>query len=134
MVQLQRPVRPRRVAARLLLHVAGLAILCLMTSCGKDSSKNDGSGGGGGGSPGPSSAREKAASVENFLINYGTWDAAAIDIAKRYDVVVIHPSQGVTREMIEEIQKGVNPSDPSDDVVVLGYISIGEDLRTSIVT
>jgi len=31
---------------------------------------------------------------------------------------------------VASIQAGVNPSDPADDVIVLGYISVGEDLRS----
>jgi len=127
MVQLQRTRR----AARLLLELAAVAMLCSLTSCGKNSPADQTSSGG---STGPLTAREKAARVENFLINYGPWDPASIEVAKRYDVVVIHPSQGATRDIVEQIQKGVDPNDPSDDVVVLGYISIGEDLRTSVVT
>ena len=127
MVQLQRTRR----TARLLLQLAGIAMLSSLTSCGNSSQEDPTSSGG---SSGPFTAREKAARVENFLINYGTWDAASIDIAKRYDVVVVHPSQGLTRDIVEQIQKGVDPDNPADDVVVLGYVSIGEDLRTSVVT
>ena len=78
-----------------------------------------------------SSAQAKAQRVNNFLINYGPWDAASIAIAKNYDVVVVHPSQGLTRQIVEQIQQGNDPADPADDVVVLGYVSIGEDLRTA---
>jgi len=127
MVQLQRTRR----AVRLVLELAAVAVICSLTSCGKNSPGDQTASGGSGG---PFTAREKAARVENFLINYGPWDAASIEIAKRYDVVVVHPSQGATRDIVEQIQKGVDPNDPSDDVVVLGYISIGEDLRTSVVT
>jgi hypothetical protein len=103
-----------------------LSILAAM-SC--DSSSNDG----GPAATAPrslSSGREKARMVQNFLINYGTWDSASIEIAKHYDVVVVHPIQNLTRQIVQQIQQGVHPADPSDDVLVLGYISVGEDLRT----
>src|SRR5262245_45419938 len=104
MVYLQRPGRPRRTA-RLLFQLAGAALLCSMLSCGKNSSGNERSSGG------TSTVREKASRVENFLINYGSWDAASIAIARHYDVVVVHPSQGLTRDIVEQIQQGVDPSD-----------------------
>jgi hypothetical protein len=63
-------------------------------------------------------------------MSYGPWDSASIAIAKNYDVVVVHPSQGLTRDIVRQIQQGNNPNDPTDDVIVLGYISVGEDLRT----
>src|SRR5687767_7652681 len=129
MVQLQFPRPPRR-AFRLGLHLAGVAALCSLFSCSDSSSDGRPSGGGGGGGgTGPGTPREKAARVNNFLINYGSWDDASIDVARRYDVVVVHPSQGVTRDIVERIQKGVDPGNSGDDVVVLGYVSIGEDLR-----
>jgi hypothetical protein len=77
----------------------------------------------------PSQAR--ARQVNNYLMSYGPWDSASIAVAKNYDVVVVHPSQGLTRSIVEQIQQGNDPGDASDDVIVLGYISIGEDLRTS---
>src|SRR5687768_10280186 len=56
-----------------------------------------------------SSSQVKARQVNNFLINYGPWDAASIAIAKNYDIVVVHPSQGLTREIVQQIQLGNNP-------------------------
>jgi hypothetical protein len=120
---------PRR-SRRPILLALGL-VLILPLSCNKSSNSSGGSGT----TPRSlSSSRVRARQVNNFLVNYGPWDAASIAIAKNYDVVVVHPSQGVTREIVQEIQKGNNPNDPSDDVMVLGYISIGEDLRTVGVT
>jgi hypothetical protein len=123
MVQRHRPGR----AVRLMLPLGGVALLFSLLSCGKDSSGN-------GGSQDPSTARGKAARLDNFLINYGPWDAGSIAIAQHYDVVVVHPSQGITRDIVEQIQKGVDAGDPSDDVIVLGYVSIGEDMRTALIS
>ena len=133
MVQLQRRTGRYRTA-QILFELGIVAMLCSLASCSPNSSDQKPSTGGAGGGGGPRSAREKAAQVENFLINYGPWDADSIAVARRYDVVVVHPSQGITRDIVEQIQQGVDPDNPADDVVVLGYVSIGEDLRTSLVT
>ena len=71
----------------------------------------------------------------NYMVYYGKLDAEKIQKAKTYDLVILHPLMGdLTREQVQEIRKGVNPDDPNDDVTVLGYISIGEDLRTCSLT
>ena len=73
--------------------------------------------------------------VENYMIHYGAFDAAALALAKSHQLVVAHVYAGnLTRETIREIQNGVDPADPSDDVIVLAYISVGEDLRTTSLT
>jgi hypothetical protein len=75
-------------------------------------------------------ARERARRVDFHLANYGSWEAPEIDVARRHQLVVVHPGQpGLTRDLVSSIQRGVDPNDPSDDVLVLGYLSIGEDLR-----
>lgn len=77
-----------------------------------------------------------AARRVNFpLFSYGAWNAASIVSAKKHDLVVIHPSaDGVNRALVQELQKGMDPNDPSDDIIVLGYVSIGEDDRVSALT
>ncbi len=51
---------------------------------------------------------------------------------KRHQLVVLHPTLiGASRSTIQQVQQGANAADPSDDVMVLCYISIGEDLRTT---
>jgi endo-alpha-1,4-polygalactosaminidase (GH114 family) len=70
-----------------------------------------------------------------YMIYYGKLDKKTIDMAKTYRLVIINPMTGnVTRSQVKEIQQGLNPDNPSDDVIVLGYISIGEDLRTGNLT
>lgn len=70
-----------------------------------------------------------------YMVYYGKLDKKTIDIAKTYRLVIINPLTGdATRSQVKEIQQGLKPDDPSDDVIVLGYISIGEDLRTSNLT
>lgn len=59
----------------------------------------------------------------SYMIYYGALDDALIEQAKQYDVVILHPRGGdMTREQVREIQSG--------GAYVLGYLSIGEDLRT----
>jgi hypothetical protein len=65
------------------------------------------------------------------MLYYGAWDAEKIRVARQYPLVVLHPTQGnVTRAQVAAIQRGENPDDPADDVLVLGYVSVGEDART----
>jgi hypothetical protein len=69
--------------------------------------------------------------VDRYLINYGGWDAEKIAVAKTYRLVIVHPSNSnLTRAQIADLQRGIDPDDPADDVLVLGYLSAGEDLRT----
>lgn len=59
-----------------------------------------------------------------YMAYYGKLNLSAIQIAKLYDVVIIHPKDGnITRDQVRELQ--------DSGTTVLGYISIGEDLRTA---
>lgn len=59
-----------------------------------------------------------------YMIYYGAVDDAVIENAKQYDIAVLHPRQGyLTREQVAEIQTA--------GTKVLGYIAVGEDLRTA---
>jgi hypothetical protein len=71
--------------------------------------------------------RQRARTIDDFLINYGSWDDSKIAIAKKHQLVVIHPKNGnVTRAQVAAIQQG--------GALVLAYVSIGEDLRTRGIT
>ena len=73
--------------------------------------------------------------VDSWMVYYGRWDAAKIALAQRHQLVVTHPrSAALTRAEVAQIQRGVNATDPADDVKVLCYVSIGEDLRSGSVT
>ena len=75
--------------------------------------------------------RAAARHVDFPMFAYGAWDATALTVAKRHDLVVLQPgSTNVTRALVEELQRGLDPSDPADDIIVLGYVSVGEDNRT----
>ena len=69
-----------------------------------------------------------ARTVDRYMIHYGVWDRAAIDLAKTHDLVILHPSGGnITRSQVAEIQAGLDPAKP---VLVLAYVTVGEDDRT----
>ncbi|HEX2660285.1 MAG TPA: hypothetical protein VHU40_18515, partial [Polyangia bacterium] len=73
--------------------------------------------------------------VDSWMANYGPWDANSVALARRHKVVVAHPRYGqLTRALVASIQAGVNASDPSDDVKVICYVSVGEDARSAYVT
>jgi hypothetical protein len=69
--------------------------------------------------------------VEDFALYFGPLTADAIQWAKEYDLVVLHPSfNQMSRASVAEIQAGCDPNNPDDDVTVLAHVTIGEDLRT----
>jgi hypothetical protein len=76
--------------------------------------------------------RDRARKVDNYLINYGSWNDAEIETAKTHQLVILSPNppSGLTRQQVAAIQAGTDPADPSKRVIVLCYVSIGEDLRT----
>ncbi|ABB32194.1 Fibronectin type III domain protein [Geobacter metallireducens RCH3] len=75
--------------------------------------------------------RDKAAKADSYAITYGPLTKADIDTLKTYPLVIVHPYNGnLTRDHIMWIKQGVDPNDPSDNPVVLCYVSIGEDTRT----
>jgi len=73
----------------------------------------------------------KAKWIDRYMIYYGELNDEVIQTAKNYQLVILHSrNANLTRKQVKEIQLGKNPKDPKDDVLVLGYISVGEDLRT----
>jgi len=76
--------------------------------------------------------RARTDAVEFYMIHYGPFDEATLRLAETYQLVILHPWAGrVTAAQSKDIADGVDPLDPYDDVIVLGYISVGEDLRTA---
>lgn len=66
---------------------------------------------------------EKVSEKLNYMIYYSVLNDSIIETAKKYDVVILHPKMGnISREQIQEIR--------SSGTIVLGYIAVGEDLRT----
>ena len=66
-----------------------------------------------------------------YLIYYGNWNATQVDFARNnYHLVIVHPQGNITAAQIATIRRGPdNIAGTSDDVLVLAYISIGEDDR-----
>ncbi len=68
---------------------------------------------------------------DDYMAYFSSWDPARVFLAKKYDVVICHPgggSQLITREQVAEIQRGLDgQAGTEDDVIVIGYVSIGED-------
>jgi hypothetical protein len=106
------------------------ALLAAAAGCGGDDS--DSSGASPAPAPPPSGAAAKPQPrVASYGIHYGPMTDADIELAKTFPLVIVHPTAGrMTRDQIARIQRGVDPADPADDVLVLGYVSVGEDLRT----
>jgi hypothetical protein len=75
--------------------------------------------------------REMAAKADSYAITYGALDPAAIKTFQSYPLVIVHPYNGnITRSQVAQIKQGLDPADTSKHVVVLCYVSIGEDGRT----
>jgi hypothetical protein len=76
--------------------------------------------------------RALAREVQDYALNYGDWSEDEIAIAQRTDLVIVDPNDfDVDRELVQRIQGGTDPEDPDQRVLVLCYVSVGEDLRTA---
>jgi hypothetical protein len=76
--------------------------------------------------------RAAARHVDTYVVNYGPWSADDIAIGKSVQLAIVHPKGGdATRALVASLQAGASAADPTDDVLVLCYVSVGEDLRTS---
>jgi hypothetical protein len=82
----------------------------------------------------PAFANRHAAArrVNHYIANYGGWTADTIADARKYDLVIAHTAHAkLTRANVAALQQGVDASDPTDDPLVICYISVGEDIRTT---
>lgn len=70
--------------------------------------------------------RMLARAADDYFMYYGKLTDHAIEVARAHDIVVIDPNDNVTRAQVEAIQ-----GDGEDRVLVVCYVSIGEDLRTA---
>ncbi len=68
---------------------------------------------------------------DDYLVYFASWDAKRIEFAKKYDLVILHPGGGaplITADEVAELKAGLDGvPGTSDDVSVIGYVSIGED-------
>jgi hypothetical protein len=87
------------------------------------------------GGPQPGDLHARARAVDHYVANYGAWTPNDIEIAKRQQLVIVNPgAPRLDRAGIREIQAGMDAQNRSDDVLVLCYVSVGEDLRTRALT
>src|SRR5580658_10490775 len=66
-----------------------------------------------------------------YLIYYGDWNSSQVDYARtNYHLVILHPASNITSDQIATIKRGKdNIAGTADDVLVLAYLSLGEDDR-----
>jgi hypothetical protein len=64
-----------------------------------------------------------------YLIYYGNWTSGMVDYARtNFHLVILHPGSNITSNQIATIKRGRdNIPGTADDVLVLAYISLGED-------
>lgn len=67
-----------------------------------------------------------------YLIYYGNWDSTTVNFARNnYRLVILHPGSNITPAEIATIRSGKDGiPGTADDVLVLAYLSVGEDDRT----
>lgn len=67
----------------------------------------------------------------DYALCYGSWDQEKIGRAHAFDLVVVHPGHDfrqITPDIVTSIQRGKDGlRGTQDDVIVLAYVSIGED-------
>ncbi|MDK2972484.1 MAG: hypothetical protein PWP23_2239 [Candidatus Sumerlaeota bacterium] len=66
-----------------------------------------------------------------YLVYYGNWDAAKVNTARNnYDLVILHPQSNLTAAHVAAIKAGPDAiAGTADDVLVVAYLSVGEDDR-----
>jgi hypothetical protein len=78
-------------------------------------------------------AEQKKGRNMKYLVYYGEWDSEKISRVFDFDLVILHPGndlENITPEMIEEIKNGRDGmAGTDDDIMVIAYVSIGEDER-----
>ncbi len=73
------------------------------------------------------SSRLPIDSSSDYLCYYGSWDNDKLFRAKDFDLVILEPSN-ISTAQIAEMKKGHDGlAGTPDDVIVIGYVSIGED-------
>jgi len=66
-----------------------------------------------------------------YLIYYGNWTTTQVEYARtNFHLVILHPGSNISSNQIATIRRGKdNIAGTADDVLVLAYLSIGEDDR-----
>ncbi len=73
-------------------------------------------------------------SASPYFIHYGSWNSTLVAQARdNFKLVILEPLSNITRARVATIQSGPDQTaGTSDDVIVLGYLTIGEDDRSVI--
>ena len=68
---------------------------------------------------------------KDYAICYGPWTPEMVQRAHQFDLVVVHPGDdfaNLTGDLVGQLKRGKDgQAGTSDDVIVLGYVTIGED-------
>jgi len=68
-------------------------------------------------------------SSSDYLCYYGSWDSESLFRAKDFNLVILEPSN-IEAQQIAELKKGHDGlAGTTDDVLVIGYLSLGEDTQ-----
>ena len=67
---------------------------------------------------------------QSYLVYYGGWDQEKLQKAQQFDLVIAHPGQGfenIKADQLRRLRLGADRRpNTADDVLVVGYISLGE--------
>lgn len=67
-------------------------------------------------------------SASDYLVYYGRWNATKILQAQYFDLVILDIRSGITPAQIADLRDGLDDlAGTDDDVIVVSYLSIGED-------
>lgn len=68
---------------------------------------------------------------KDYAICYGAWTPEMVQRAHQFDLVVVHPGDdfaNLTPDLVGQLKRGKDgQAGTADDVIVLGYVTIGED-------
>ncbi len=68
--------------------------------------------------------------VDYYTIYYQKLSEQVITYLENYQLAILHPEFALTAAQVADVKDGKDPINPGDDVIVLCYISAGEDART----
>lgn len=67
-------------------------------------------------------------SASDYLVYYGGWNATRILQAQYFDLVILDIRSGISPAQISDMRNGLDDLDgTADDVIVISYLSLGED-------
>ena len=68
-------------------------------------------------------------SSSQYLVYYGDWNEQQIRYSEAFDLIILHPQSNLSPEIVTDLKDGIdNLPGTDDDVVVVAYISLGEEL------